>query len=238
MISSLELEKIEDDAIIGSGVYGECKIKTYKRLGINVVEKQLKGGDIDMLYREAQYIQMFAHRCIPHLFGVKLDAKPLALVMEFLGEANKSVTIHKLLFSHHHKIMKSNLCMKDWFFICYDIVDALNFIHNKGYLHCDVKTDNVIIFQKKGYLIDFGKVNAIASSSAKKYERHYDHIAPEVLDGNPPTPASDVFSLGKIFVKIGRETETLVLNELGSKATSPDPKHRPSLSHMLATLTL
>ena len=47
--------------------------------------------------------------------------------------------------------------------------------------------------RKKGYLIDFGKVNAIASSSAKKYKRHYDHIAPEVLDGNPPTPASDVF---------------------------------------------
>ena len=128
---SLELEKIEDDAIIGSGVHGECKIKTYKRLGINVVEKQLKGEDIDMLYREAQYIQMFAHRCIPHLFGVKLDAKPLALVMEFLGEANKSITIHKLLFSHHHKSMKSNLCMKDWFSVCYDIVDALSFIHNK-----------------------------------------------------------------------------------------------------------
>ena len=103
MISSLELEKIEDDAIIGSGVYGECKTKTYKQLGINVVEKQLKGGDIDMLYCEAQYIQMFAHRCIPHLFGVKLAAKPLALVMEFLGGANKSITIHKLLFSHHHK---------------------------------------------------------------------------------------------------------------------------------------
>ena len=56
---------------------------------------------------------------------------------------------------------------------------------------------------------------------------HYDRMAPEVLDGNPPTPASDVFSLGKIFVKIGRETETVVLNEPGSKASSPDPKHRP-----------
>lgn len=238
MISSQELEKIEDDAIIGNGVYGECKIKTYKRLGINVVEKQLKGGNIDMLYREAQYIQMFAHRCIPHLFGVKLDAKLLALVMEFLGEGNKSMTVHKVLFSPLYKSMKSSLCMKDWLSICYDIVDALNFIHNKGYLHCDVKTDNVIIFQRKGYLIDFGKVNAIACSSAKKYEKHYDHIAPEVLEGNPATPASDVFSLGKTFVKIGRETETVLLNELGSTATSPDPKHRPSLSHMLATLTL
>ena len=130
MISSLELEKIEEDAIIGSGVYGECKIKTYKRLGINVVEKQLKGENIDMLYRE-EYVQMFAHRCIPHLFVVKLESKPLAFVVEFLGEANKSITIHKLLSSHHHKSMKFNLCMKDWFSVCYDIVDALNFIQNK-----------------------------------------------------------------------------------------------------------
>ena len=42
--------------------------------------------------------------------------------------------------------------MKDWLSICYDIVDALNFIHNKGYLHCDVRSDNVIIFQKKRIL--------------------------------------------------------------------------------------
>ena len=111
-----------------------------------------------MLYREAQYIQMYAHRCIPHLFGVKLDAKPLALVMGFLGEpTNQSQFI---TFFPSPQSMKSNLCMKDWFSICYDIVDALNFIHNTGYSHCDVKTDNVIIFQKKGYLIDFGKVNA------------------------------------------------------------------------------
>ena len=98
-----------------------------------------------MLYHEAQYIQMFAHRCISHFFGVKLDAKPLALVMEFLGEANKSITVHKLLFSHHCKNMKSNLCMKDWFSICYDIVDALNFFHNKGCLHCDVKTGTCLL---------------------------------------------------------------------------------------------
>ena len=39
-----------------------------------------------MLYREAQYMQLFAHRCIPHLFGVKVDEKPLALIMEFRGK--------------------------------------------------------------------------------------------------------------------------------------------------------
>ena len=139
---------MEDEAFIGNGVYGECKIKTYKRLGINVVEKQLKVGDIDMLYHEAQYIQMFAYRCIPHFFGVKLDAKALALVMELVGEANKSITVHTLLFSHHQKNMKSNLCTKDWFSICYDIVDALIFIHNKVYLHCYVKTDNASFYRK------------------------------------------------------------------------------------------
>ncbi len=34
------------------------------------------------------------------------------------------------------------MCVKDWLLISYDISDALNFIHSRGYLHCDIKTDN------------------------------------------------------------------------------------------------
>ncbi len=69
--------------------------------------------------------------------------------MEFLAKDNKSVTIHKLLYSPFSESLKSEMSVKDWLSISYDITDALNFIHSKGYLHCDIKTDNTLVFKKK-----------------------------------------------------------------------------------------
>lgn len=114
-------------------------------------------------------MQIFARRCIPHLLGVKVDENPLALIMEFVGEGCQSVTVHKLLFSPSLKKNKCEISIKDWLCICYDITDALHHIHKKGYLHCDLKTDNVLVSQQKGYLIDFGKVQEMAHPSAKEY---------------------------------------------------------------------
>ena len=75
-------------------------------------------------------------------------------------------------------------------FRSHSIIDALNCIHSKGYVHCDIKTDNILVF-KKSYLIDFGTVKSIAHPFATKYEEHYDHIIPEVFKGNPGNSASE-----------------------------------------------
>jgi serine/threonine protein kinase len=60
----------------------------------------------------------------------------------------------------------------DWFRVCYDIADALQHIHEKGFLHCDIKTNNVLVSHRKhGYLVDFGKVKQIPYASGKKYAK-------------------------------------------------------------------
>ena len=94
----------------------------------------------------------------------------------------------------------------DWCRVCYNITGALNHLHQKGYLHCDLKTDNELVCNKKGYLIDFGKVRKIGNLSAKKYSIFSPHIAPEVLNGYPASIASDIYSLGKIIVAIGKKS--------------------------------
>jgi serine/threonine protein kinase len=76
------------------------------------------------------------------------------------------------------------------------------YIHDKGYLHCDLKTNNVLVCNQKGYVIDFVKVT---SPQVKKYEITYPHIAPEVLIGKQVSKASYVYSLGKVIKVIGRE---------------------------------
>lgn len=198
IISHDELEDTPTKSV-GSGTFGNCYLKKFTRFGIKVVEKQLMDGSIDMVYREANYMQTFSHRCIPHLLGIQVEKKPLSLIMEFVGENDQSITVHKLLFDAKLEKLKKSKSIKDWLCICYDITDALDHMHQKGYIHCDLKTNNVLVFQRKGYLIDFGKVRGMHSTTGKKYQEVYSHIATEVLKGCPPNFASDVYSLGKVF---------------------------------------
>jgi serine/threonine protein kinase len=229
------LEEI-DAGSIGNGVYGKCYLRKFKRLGINVVQKQLIDSNIDMLYKEASFMQQFSHRCIPLLLGIQLEKKPVSLIMEFIGENSKSITVFKLLFDPHCEHLASEMSTETWLCICYDITDALDHMHQRGYLHCDLKTNNVLVAQNKGFLIDFGKVCEISRPKAKKYKEVYKHIAPEVLKGFPVTPASDIYSLGRVLKAIAKKTNSTILLQLGTAATDLNPKQRPSLLKILTSL--
>ena len=230
-----ELEEISNESI-GNGVFGSCFLKKFIRLGITVVEKQLIDSTADMLYKEAIFMQKLSHRCIPLLLGVQLDKKPISLIMQFIGENSQSITVFKLLFDPLYQHQASEMSTKTWFCICYDITDALDHMHQRGYLHCDLKSNNVLVAQNKGYLIDFGKVCEISRPKAKKYKEVYKHIAPEVLKGYPVTTASDMYSLGRVIKAIGKKISSTILLQLANAATDLNPTKRSTLLKILTML--
>jgi serine/threonine protein kinase len=87
-----------------------------------------------------------------------------------------------------------------------------------------------------GFLIDFGKVCEISRPKANKYKEVYKHIAPEVLKGFPVTPATDIYSLGRVLKAIAKKTNSTILFQLGTAATDLNPKQRPSLLKILTSL--
>ncbi|CAB3980662.1 serine threonine- kinase HT1-like [Paramuricea clavata] len=138
-----------------------------------VVEKQFIDSTVDMLYKEAMFMQKCSHRCIPLLPGVQLEKKPISLIIQFIGENSKSITIFKLLFDPLYQQQASNMSTKTRLCICYDIAGALDHMHQRGYIHCDLKSNNVLVAENKGYLIDFRKVCEISRPKAKKYRDVY-----------------------------------------------------------------
>ena len=144
-----ELENSVGNNVIGAGSYGQCILKMFLRLGIQVVEKQLHDSNLAHIYQEAYYMQLFSHRCVPHLLGVQVKSKPFSIVMEFHGYGIESLTIHKILFDIKFENVLFTMSCGDWFRVCYDITDALSHLHQKEYLHCDLKTDNVLVCKKK-----------------------------------------------------------------------------------------
>ncbi len=76
------------------------------------------------------------------------------------------------------------------------VADALAAAHARRILHCDVKPANLLVTDHGTVVVsDFGLArDALGRSTTAGYT--VPHVAPELLSGAPPSPASDVFSLG------------------------------------------
>ena len=83
------------------------------------------------------------------------------------------------------------------------ILHALRYIHENGFLYRDLKSENILVDPSgKVKLVDFGI--AVTHRAAERETRagslHY--CAPEVLQGNPPDARSDLYSLGVLLYRV------------------------------------
>jgi eukaryotic-like serine/threonine-protein kinase len=81
------------------------------------------------------------------------------------------------------------------------VAEALTYVHDLGVVHQDVSPHNILITSRDATvkLADFG----LASDSLDRPARQETggtpgYIAPEVLRGAPPSPQSDLYSLGVV----------------------------------------
>ena len=114
-----------------------------------------------------------------------------------------------------------------------EIAKTLEHIHSRGIVHNDLKSNNVIIQRKNGgsfqpIIIDFGKSEEIRK--LKAYRGKVDYLAPEVREGKKQSPASDIFSLGKMLESLALFTEVI------SITTSEHAWDRPSAYQVLVAI--
>jgi serine/threonine protein kinase len=77
------------------------------------------------------------------------------------------------------------------------VSDALAFAHGQGFLHRDVKPQNVLVLPTSYVLADFGIARgADAGHSASLQMVSYRHAAPQMIAGETPAAADDLWSLG------------------------------------------
>jgi len=136
-----------------------------------------------------------------------------------------------------------------------DLADALAAVHRAGIVHRDVKPSNVILSDRGPRLTDFG----IASPDDTSRELTLpgtivatpSYAAPEVLAGDPPSPASDVFSLSALIHEMLSGTQLYqganrsvqppeltdpYINAVIQGGLAPNPTDRPTAQELAAKL--
>jgi predicted Ser/Thr protein kinase len=142
------------------------------------------------------------------------------------------------------------------------LAEALAAIHAAGLVHRDLKPANVLLAPDRPVVIDFGIARAFQTDSAALTAviGTPSYMSPEQIQGEPLSPASDVFSLGStlVFALVGRgpfntgsgegiifrvvaEQPDLTgvpadLHDLIAGCLAKDPAQRPTTDALLARL--
>ena len=94
--------------------------------------------------------------------------------------------------------------------IAYQVAEALNYIHQNDIIHCDIKTENILLTeqttgprrQRVVKLLDFGLARRRSSDDDRTLSGTPHYVAPERIRGGAASPASDVYSLGILFYEM------------------------------------
>ena len=95
--------------------------------------------------------------------------------------------------------------------ILIEMCDALDYIHQRGVIHRDVKPDNIFLETvlptgSNTKLLDFGVMHVLSTGKSQASERMFigtfRYAAPEQLFGHDPTPQTDLYALGLVGFEI------------------------------------
>jgi serine/threonine protein kinase len=193
---------------IGEGGMGKVFKVTHAQLGKTFALKIIHHGAAEddkareSFFREARLASSLSHPNIASVVDFGEDPNYGAfMVMEFLEGEMLSQTLHR----------EKHLSLRQTSDIVLQVAEALQYIHSHRIVHCDIKTENILMCddpttqrsKKVVKLLDFGLARSTSTqrhTGSLSGTPHY--VAPERIRGEPPTPQSDIYGLGILFYEL------------------------------------
>eukprot|EP01087_Luapelamoeba_hula_P012824 TRINITY_DN361_c0_g1_i1.p1 TRINITY_DN361_c0_g1~~TRINITY_DN361_c0_g1_i1.p1 ORF type:complete len:351 (-),score=82.96 TRINITY_DN361_c0_g1_i1:244-1296(-) len=211
----VDLDKLDDDFIIfepledyyalgdeiGKGgfsiVYSATRKKDKEEFAVKCIKKEMvEGEDIKLLRREVQIMKRLDHPNILKLYEVYEDDVQFFLVMELVkGKELFDKIVERGMYSE-----------RDASNIIYQVVSAVDYLHENGIAHRDLKPENLLSAGEEENEIvkiaDFGFSKSFAGEDAEKLMTSCGspgYVAPEILTAESYDKSVDMWSVGVII---------------------------------------
>jgi serine/threonine-protein kinase PpkA len=186
------IRKVGDGGM--STVYLAIQLSVGREVALKVLSPELRTDPAfgERFYREANIVGGFSHPNVISIYDVFRHGKHYYMAMDYLPGAsckdlikNREITPLKAL-----KILK-------------DATQALEYVHNHNYLHCDIKPDN-ILFRTNGSAVitDFGIARELPDEKTHTVAGTPYYMSPEQAQGHKLDKSSDIYSLGVLLYEM------------------------------------
>ena len=184
--------------------------------------------------RESQALAGLEHSNIVRIFDYGMENNLYFMVMEYLNGMNLSSLLKQT----------GQIPFEEAMPILENIADALDYAHQAGVIHRDVKPSNVMLDTSLHYpravLTDFGIVklsSAFTNITASAIIGTFDYIAPETIEGAAQVDGrADIYSLGVMTYQLLSGTLPFRRNPPGAlllaHMTTPPPDLRELVPNM------
>ncbi|MGE5220791.1 MAG: protein kinase domain-containing protein [Omnitrophica WOR_2 bacterium] len=208
---------------LGSGgmavVYRARDIMLERIVAIKILREDFS-SDLEFRERfrqEARAVANLSHPNIVTVHDFGLDQGRLFLVMENVPGTDLKSMLQK----------RSRFTVEEALPLLIQACAGIGYAHRAGLVHCDIKPQNLLVTPDKRLKVaDFGIARALASIQPNERINVVwgspQYFSPEQAAGSPPSPASDVYSLGVVMY----EMLTGQLPFIGSTAAELAQMHR------------
>lgn len=161
-------------------------------------EDYSKNEDFRERFRlEAKAAANLSHPNIVTVHDFGFDSDRLFLVMEYLPGTDLKTILRE----------RNRLPIEEAVNIIVQAATGIGYAHRAGLIHCDVKPHNILVTPDHRIKVtDFGIARAMASiHPEEKSDVVWGsplYFSPEQAAGDPPSPASDVYSLGIVLYEM------------------------------------
>jgi serine/threonine protein kinase/formylglycine-generating enzyme required for sulfatase activity len=145
--------------------------------------------------REAHNLTKLQHPNIVRCYGLEREGRTAFMLMDYI----EGGTLRSEIFDAHAPLSTQRILE-----VIQPVCSALNYAHQMGVVHCDVKSANIML-HKNGtiYLTDFGIARGMdAATSTMVGVGTPAYMAPELIKGEDPTPQTDIYALGIVLYEM------------------------------------
>jgi serine/threonine protein kinase len=205
-------------------------------------EALLQSDQRAVLKHEAKLAEKFEHINLVRFYKLVLNKKRGYILMDYFRAPNLKIQIQSEIVSVQARLPR----------LIEQICSVLGYLHGQGYVHRDIKPDN-ILFNKASELrlIDFslttrasGAVAKMLGSKQSSIQGTRTYIPPEAILKAPITPQSDIYSLGITLFEVltgdppfrGSSPDELLKKHLTGQVPEPsafNPNVTPELDRMI-----